>query len=191
MDKEFLINNQKIILIIDLPFENCKSDIVLNWVYVDPRHGPEPFYKFMEKAGGQVRSLLVFFDSHLKYSDNISTIPGLIECNLIVHSVVPHTTAMYNDNFLRIKRTLEKYKVENLCRSISLYIPVVSQRRVIVDYMLEHFQQIPELEKIEIYTKDEEEFYDLKFHLEKVRRNTVIKKVWNFTSNYIKWKKKI
>jgi len=178
MEKKYIIGNQEYILTTDINFEEAKSDIILNWVYIDLKNGPPLFYKLIEKAGSQVKSLLIFFNNRLKFSDNLSTIPGLTNCNLIIHSIIPPQIPMYNDNFLRIKRTIKTYANTTLARSLSLYIPIVAiEQEKIVWYMFDHLQQINELKKIYIHCLDKKELLFTSSVLQKLKNKDLKKKI--------------
>lgn len=119
-----IVKNTKLI-IKEGSIEQKSCDIIINWVNLDLRSGPAEFYKINRIAGNQLFEFIMSYELLLKnisYSDCLSTQPGLLDCKLVLHSVIPEQKIMYNTNYYNIAKTIKTYKEKNICKSVSLFL---------------------------------------------------------------------
>lgn len=106
--------------------EDEETDVIVNWVYSDLRSGPNSFYNIHNKGGLQLFQAVMTYEANLINIPDCScftTIPGQLGCKLVMHSVIPTLKSLYSKSFFNIARTIETYKKNNICNSISIYIP--------------------------------------------------------------------
>ena len=121
--------------------EEQKTDVIINWTNIDFKSGPRPFFSIHKKAGLQLYNSVINYESNIKninYCDSFVTIPAQLNCNIVLHSIIPENKVLFNNMFRNISLTLEEYMKNNLCRKISIYIPEEIEKCIdgIVKYLL-------------------------------------------------------
>ena len=106
--------------------ENEDSDLIINWLYPDLRSGPASFYHIHEKAGVQLFNAMVTYEvgvGNLKECDAFTTIPGQLDCKMVLNAILPNIITMYPKLFFNISETIKEYKKRNICNTLSIFIP--------------------------------------------------------------------
>ena len=104
-----------------------KGDVILNWATNSFMQGPKTYYSLMKASGYQPFDAINTFKANISngdfvQGDTLSTIPGLLKFNLMVHVIIPESTD-YNLTWRNIIATVKTYKRENLCRNLYITIP--------------------------------------------------------------------
>ncbi len=106
--------------------EDETADVIVNWLHIDMRSGPNEFYNIHRKAGAQLFNSVITYEvgmNSIKHCDCFTTIPGLLDCRCVFHVIIPMVKKTYVRAFLNMAETIKTYKRENLCKTIALYIP--------------------------------------------------------------------
>ena len=106
--------------------EEEDGDVILNWVYSDLRSGPNSFYNIHNKGGLQLFQAVITYEANLQRIPDCScftTIPGQLNCKMVLHSVIPTLKSLYSKSFFNIAQTLKTYMRGNICKTMSIYIP--------------------------------------------------------------------
>ena len=106
--------------------EKKEGDVLINWATNEFKDGPPSFYNILSKSGYQPLSAIETFKSNISKGniaegDSISTISGMINYNLIIHSLLPKEN--FNISWLNIMKSLKVYKKDNNCRTVYFEIP--------------------------------------------------------------------
>jgi hypothetical protein len=154
--KEYKIDKSNKIIIKQGNIEEEKGDAIVCWVAYNLKAGPESFYKIHKKAGAQVLSSITLLEPVVKECSAFTTMPGLLEFYVIVHSVLPFKPAMFNESFFYIIKTLATFKERNICRDAYFTFPGTDKKMfienlLIYSYMLENFSFIWMIETKEEY----------------------------------------
>jgi len=134
--------------------EDDNTDVIITWSQQSLRSGPHPQYKaIVDKGGSQTQSsYLMYENGNPKPCDTFTIMSGMLECEILINSIIPPEKAMYNTNFLYISKCLQTYKrLENNCRFISLYIPDFESIETIIQHMIIYFKSISSLKEIRIF----------------------------------------
>lgn len=151
-----LQNNNKLILKIG-KIEEEKGDALLCWIAINLHNGPDSFHAIHRKAGVQVKYSFLYLEPHVREGSCFTSIPGLTEFFVILHSVLPFTPALYNDSFFNIINTIIAYKEKNVCRDLYLTFPTVDKKNILKNLLL----YISKLENFSVYfICDNQEDYD-------------------------------
>lgn len=101
-------------------------DAMLNWSNAEFRGGPAPFYRIHKAAGPQLFSNVLRYQANkmTAFSDGdcIATIPGELDCRVVLHVVVPNYKGLYMRTFMNIAETIKVYKKDNLCKNLTMYV---------------------------------------------------------------------
>lgn len=106
--------------------EEKEGDVLINWANSEFREGPPSFYNILKKTGYQPLSAIETFKANISKGrvvegDSLTTIPGMIDYNLILHSLLPKENFTFS--WLNIMKTLNTYKKDNICRTVFFEIP--------------------------------------------------------------------
>lgn len=147
--------------------EKLKGDVVLNWATNDFISGPISFFNLIKRSGFQPLEAIKTFKANIytggfKEGDALSTIPGQLDYNLIIHSLYGNSS--YNLNWFNIINTLNEYKKNNVCRNLYITIPDWSN---VIDFITNFLNYIELVEDIEFHfiVNDVYEKETLKSHI--------------------------
>lgn len=149
------LDNIRFIVKVDEQIENDNTDVIINWSDLSIRRGSSPhFNNILKKAGSQTYSSYLIYDNgSLKHSDAFAVVAGLLNCELLINSIIPPHASMYNTNFMFIAKCLKTYKEEldNNCRFISTYIPNYQNINEIIQFMILYFEPLKFIKEVRLF----------------------------------------
>ena len=130
---------------------DLKGDVVLNWTTSSFKSGPiDTFFPLLKKSGPQPLEAINTFlsnikDGNLRPGDCISTIPGLLNYSLIIHSIISNDDVnnYYNLTWYNIVKTIKTYKSNNICRTVYVTIPSWKNKKDFILEFLKYFSSVP------------------------------------------------
>lgn len=150
-----IVQKNQIEILIGNPFK-MKGDVVLNWTTsFFERSMTASFRDLVKESGPQPIDAIYTFQANisqgsLSSGDSLSTIPGLIKFNLIIHSIIPFN----NFSWLNIMKTISRYKEENLCRTVFIPLPNWEDRDYFISEFLTYQTTLEDISFIFVVTDD-------------------------------------
>lgn len=185
MTKKYaLIGTDTVLILKQGLIEDESTDAIINWVYPGLRTGPESFFSIHKKAGNQLFSFAMSYEltvEEIKDADCFSTMPGLLDCRIVLHSVVPEFKQRYHTSYHNIAEVLQTYRKSYKCDSVSLNIIEAHDMQLVALFAnLFHLG----LKEIVIVYKKPEELKILEEYFGKLKRR---KTLGEYVDSFLKW----
>lgn len=181
MKKEFILKSKNKIIVKIGEIETQSGDAILNWTALNLNAGPDSFYKIHRQGGPQISSAISLISAHnirFNTGDVFSTIPGMLDFNILLHGILPlpEETEVYETLLFNVIETLDTYKKQNnICRNLFITFPDILNNKKIIQGLLNYEYKLADFTFV--FIVDEKIFQKTTALIETLTQGTLLQRI--------------